>query len=115
MTITMIGLDGAKPAFQIHALDDTARAKIRRKLSRNELIPVFQKQEGFTIVLEACGAAHHWAPMLTGLGHEVKLIARLAKAYVCVGAVFMTEPEISRDRIAALDSGVPWALDQWFI
>ena len=25
--------------------------------------------------LEACGAAHHWARMLTGLGHDVKLIA----------------------------------------
>jgi len=26
-------------------------------------------------VLEACGAAHHWARVLTGLGHDVKLIA----------------------------------------
>jgi error-prone DNA polymerase len=25
--------------------------------------------------MEACGAAHHWARMLTGLGHTVKLIA----------------------------------------
>ena len=25
--------------------------------------------------MEACGAAHHWARMLTGLGHSVKLIA----------------------------------------
>jgi transposase len=25
--------------------------------------------------MEACGAAHHWARMLTGLGHDVKLIA----------------------------------------
>ncbi len=27
------------------------------------------------MVLEACGAAHHWARVLSGLGHEVKLIA----------------------------------------
>jgi error-prone DNA polymerase len=27
------------------------------------------------VVLEACGAAHHWARVLSGLGHEVKLIA----------------------------------------
>jgi error-prone DNA polymerase len=25
--------------------------------------------------MEACGAAHHWARILTGLGHDVKLIA----------------------------------------
>jgi transposase len=25
--------------------------------------------------MEACGAAHHWARVLTGLGHDVKLIA----------------------------------------
>jgi transposase len=25
--------------------------------------------------MEACGAAHHWARVLGGLGHEVKLIA----------------------------------------
>jgi error-prone DNA polymerase len=27
------------------------------------------------VVIEACGAAHHWARILTGLGHTVKLIA----------------------------------------
>ena len=25
--------------------------------------------------MEACGAAHHWARLLTSLGHDVKLIA----------------------------------------
>ena len=25
--------------------------------------------------MEACGAAHHWARVMSGLGHEVKLIA----------------------------------------
>ena len=37
--------------------------------------PFFEKQELCTVVIEACGAAHHWARILTGLGHEVKLIA----------------------------------------
>ncbi len=27
------------------------------------------------VVMEACSAAHHWARVLTGFGHEVKLIA----------------------------------------
>jgi error-prone DNA polymerase len=49
--------------------------EIRRKLRRSELIAFFEKHESCTVVMEACGAAHHWARMLTGLGHKVKLIA----------------------------------------
>jgi transposase len=75
MSISMIGLDTAKTVFQIHGVDEAGKAAIRRKLRRNELIPFFEKQEACTVVMEACGAAHHWARMLTGLGHTVKLIA----------------------------------------
>ena len=75
MSISMIGLDTAKSVFQVHAVDEGGKTEIRRKLQRNELIPFFEKQEACTVVMEACGAAHHWARMLTGLGHDVKLIA----------------------------------------
>ena len=75
MSIAMIGLDTAKSVFQVHAVDKTGNVEIRRKLRRNELIPFFEKQEACTVVMEACGAAHHWARMLTGLGHDVKLLA----------------------------------------
>src|SRR4029077_8634558 len=51
------------------------KAMTRRKLSRTELIRFFEKQAACTVVMEACGAAHHWARMLTGLGHSGKLIA----------------------------------------
>jgi error-prone DNA polymerase len=71
----MIGLDTAKSVFQVHAADEAGKAVIRRKLSRTELIPFFEKQEACTVVMEACGAAHHWARVLTSLGHHVKLIA----------------------------------------
>jgi error-prone DNA polymerase len=75
MSISMIGLDTAKTVFQIHGVDETGRAEIRRKLRRNDLIAFFEKQAACTVVMEACGAAHHWARMLAGLGHSVKLIA----------------------------------------
>jgi len=75
MNITMIGLDTAKSVFQIHAVDETGKTQIKRKLSRNDLVLFFTKQELCTVVMEACGAAHHWARILTGLGHDVKLIA----------------------------------------
>ena len=75
MSITMIGLDTAKLVFQVHAVNATGQVEVRRKLRRSELIPFFQKQEICTVVMEACGAAHHWARALIGLGHNVKLIA----------------------------------------
>jgi error-prone DNA polymerase len=71
----MIGLDTAKTVFQIHGADEAGKAATRRKLRRSELISFFEKQEACTVVMEACGAAHHWERMLTGLGHNVKLIA----------------------------------------
>ena len=75
MGITMIGLDTAKSVFQVHAIDETGTAVIRCKLRRSELIPFFEERDACTIVLEACGAGHHGARTLTGLGHDVKLIA----------------------------------------
>jgi error-prone DNA polymerase len=71
----MIGLDTAKSVFQIHGVNETGKVEIKRKLRRSELIAFFEKQDSCTVVMEACGAAHHWARMLTGLGHTVKLIA----------------------------------------
>ena len=71
----MIGLDIAKSVFQVHAVNEAGKPEIRRKLRRSELIAFFEKQRACTVVMEACGAAHHWARMLTGLGHNVKLIA----------------------------------------
>jgi error-prone DNA polymerase len=75
MSIAMIGLDTAKSVFQVHAVDEVGKAEVRRKLRRSELVTFFERQPRCTVVMEACGAAHHWARVLGGLGHEVKLIA----------------------------------------
>jgi len=75
MSISMIGLDTAKSVFQIHALNNAGKVEMKRKLQRGELIPFFEKQEACTVVMEACGAAHHWGRILSGLGHDVNLIA----------------------------------------
>ena len=75
MSIAIIGLDTAKSVFQIHAIDEAGRVEIRRKLRRAELIQFFKQREACRVVMEACGAAHHWARVLIGLGHDVRLIA----------------------------------------
>jgi error-prone DNA polymerase len=71
----MIGLDTAKSVFQVHGVDGVGKVQLKRKLRRDELLPFFEKQEKCSVVIEACGAGHHWARMLTNLGHDVKLIA----------------------------------------
>src|SRR3954464_2806443 len=82
----MIGLDTAKSVFQIHGVNETGKAELKRKVRRSELIAFFEQQERCTVVMEACGAAHHWARILTGLGHTVKLIAPEAvKPFVKTG------------------------------
>ena len=75
MTIAMIGLDTAKNLFQVHGLDEGGRAVLRRKLHRSELVGFFERQPRCTVFLEACGAGHYWGRLLSGFGHEVKLIA----------------------------------------
>jgi transposase len=75
MSITMIGLDTSKSVFQIHGVNEAGKVELKRKVRRSDLIAFFEKQERCTVVMEACGAAHHWARILTGLGHTVKLIA----------------------------------------
>jgi len=71
----MIGIDTAKSTFQLHGIDVSGKVQLKRKLRRDELIAFFEKHPRCTVVMEACGAAHHWARVLSGLGYEVKLIA----------------------------------------
>ena len=80
MSVTMIGLDTAKASFQVHGVNEEGRAEVRRTLRRREVSAFFAAQPSCTViccantevVLEACGAAHHWGRVLTGLGHAVR-------------------------------------------
>ena len=83
MSISMIGIDTAKSIFHLHGVDAQGKFQLKRKLRRDELVAFFERQPRCTVVMEACGAAHHWARVLGGLGHEVKLIAsEAAKPFV---------------------------------
>jgi transposase len=75
MSISMIGIDTAKSIFQLHGVDATGEVQLKRQLRREKLIAFFEQQPRCTVVMEACGAAHHWARLLSALGYEVKLIA----------------------------------------
>src|SRR5262245_22107549 len=74
MTIIRIGLDTAKHVFQLHGVDENEQPVLRRQLRRGQVERFFAKLPPTRIGLEACGAAHHWARRLAGLGHEVVLM-----------------------------------------
>ncbi len=81
--LTRIGMDTSKRVFQLHGVDDAERPVLRKKLPRDRMIAFFKSLPPTVVALEACGASHHWARVLGGMGHTAKLIApQLAKPYV---------------------------------
>jgi len=83
MTIIRIGLDTSKHVFQLHGVDENEKPVLRRQIRRSEVEKFFAKLAPTQIGIEACGASHHWARLLRGLGHEVMLIPpQYIKAYV---------------------------------
>lgn len=78
-----IGLDIAKQVFQVHGVDAEGAVVVRRKLRRNEVSVFFERLPSCLIGLEACATSHHWARVLSNLGHEVRLMpAAYVKPYV---------------------------------
>ncbi len=81
--VITIGVDLAKNVFQIHGVDRSGQAVVRRQLRRGQVLPFFKKQPPCLVGMEACATAHHWAREITALGHEVRLMpARYVKPYV---------------------------------
>ena len=75
MKITRVGLDLAKRVFQVHGVDELGRAKVRKQLSRAEVLEFFAQLPPCIVGMEACGGAHYWARALTKLGHSARPMA----------------------------------------
>jgi len=81
--VTTIGLDIAKLIFQAHGVSAGGAVLIRRRVRRSDLIRFFSSLPRCLIGIEACPGAHHWARVLGGLGHDVRLMpAAYVKPYV---------------------------------
>jgi transposase len=85
MKLIRVGVDLAKAVFQVHGVDRSENAVLRRKLTRANWIKVLLERVEPTceIGMESCGGAHHWARTLQAHGFKVKLIApQFVKPYV---------------------------------
>jgi transposase len=83
MEITTVGVDLAKNVFQVHGVDQRGKAVLRKQLRREQMVEFFAKLSPCLVGMEACGSAHHWARVLQGQGHTVRVIAsQFVKPYV---------------------------------
>jgi transposase len=93
MEISTIGLDLAKRVFQVHGVDETGKAVLKKSLRRAQVLPFFSKLSPCLVGMEACGTSHYWARELQRLGHEVRL---MPPAYV--------KPYVKRGKTDANDA-----------
>jgi len=83
MQIAVIGLDLAKNAFQVHGIDDSGQAVLKRKFRRSEVLPLFAGLAPALVGIEACHTAHYWGREIAALGHDVRLMPpQFVKPYV---------------------------------
>jgi transposase len=75
-------VDIAKNVFEVAVSIQPGRVKDRARLPRGRFLEYFANCPQTTVVMEACGTAHHWARELQKLGHRVLLLpARLVAPY----------------------------------
>jgi len=91
--VTAIGLDMAKPVFQVRGIDAEGKAIVRRKLKRRYVLAFFEKLPPCLVGIEACATSHYWARELQALGHRVRL---MPPAYV--------RPYVKRQKNDATDA-----------
>ena len=85
----------------MHWVDPRTGEVKRKALARAEVGAFFARREEGLIAMEACGSAHHWGRVLTGLGHEVRLIA----------AQFV-RPFVKTNKTDAADAEAIWEASQ---
>jgi transposase len=79
-TITTIGLDIAKSAFQVHGIDAAGNVIVRRKMKRRYVLAFFQKLQPCLVGIEAYASSHYWSRELQALGHSVRLPTGITKS-----------------------------------
>lgn len=78
-----VGMDTSKSVFELHGVNAAEQPVLRKRLRREQMVAFFRQLPPTVIGMEACGGAHHWARVLEGMGHRVRLMApQLVKPYV---------------------------------
>lgn len=73
-SIIRFGLDLAKNSFAVCGVDAVERIKLRKTLSRSELLIFFLQRPRVVVAMESGSGARHWARSLRTMGHEPRII-----------------------------------------
>jgi transposase len=80
---SVLGIDLAKRVFHVVGMDDAGHVVLRKRLTRDALMPFITRRPPVLIGMEACGGAHYWARRFREYRHTVKLMApQFVKPYV---------------------------------
>lgn len=81
--INIIGIDLAKNYFQLHGIDKRGKVILKKRLTRDQLLPYIAQIKPCIIGIEACGGSHYWARKFISFGHEVRMMSpQYVKPYV---------------------------------
>lgn len=71
---TVVAVDIAKRKFEVAVSEEPGRVNRHLRLDRSDFLAFFAQASRATVVMEACGSAHHWAREIQRLGHAVVLL-----------------------------------------
>lgn len=71
---TTIAVDLANSVFEIAVSKEAGRVCQRRRVTRSQMASFFVAHPAATVLMEACGSAHHWGRLLESQGHKVRLL-----------------------------------------
>jgi transposase len=71
---TTIAVDLAKSVFEVSVSREPGRVCQRKRLTRSQFAHFLSTQPASTVLMEACGTAHHWARLAHSLGHQALLL-----------------------------------------
>lgn len=74
MQHTTIAVDVAKSVFEVAVSHRPGKVSARHRLTRRRFARFLGEQPPATVVMEACGMAHHWAREAQARGHRVRLL-----------------------------------------
>ena len=71
---TVVAVDIAKTVFEVAVSHQAGRVCRKQRLPRAQFLMSFVQMPQATVVMEACGSAHHWGRQIQRLGHDVVLL-----------------------------------------
>lgn len=73
--ITTVGIDLAKEVMAVCVMDATGAVVTSKVMKRDAFVVWAEQLPPCTVVMEACGSAHHWGRWFASRGHIARLIA----------------------------------------